>query len=53
MGHVFQVECWARHPKGCSFGVLWLSKLAKAMVKALERKNAIFGTYLFIFPNGN
>jgi len=36
MGHVFQVELWARHLRGCSFGCLWIGKLAKAMAKALK-----------------
>jgi len=39
--HVFQVEWWEKHPSGCSFQLLWLRKLAKAMAKALERKNDI------------
>jgi len=37
---------------GCSFGLLWLRKLAKAMDKALERKNGIFGTFIYE-NNGN
>ena len=41
MGHVFQAEWWERHPKGCSFGCLWLKKLAKAMAKALIRQRGI------------
>jgi len=49
MGHLFQVECWVRHPRGCLFGCLWLRKLAKAMDKDLERKNEIFR----IFVNEN
>jgi len=52
MGHVFQVECWAGHPRRCSFGCLWLRKLAKAMAKALERQNGIFGTFIYE-NNGN
>ena len=47
MGHVFQAEWWARHPSGCSFGFLWLMKLAKAMAKALERQK-IFLAHLFM-----
>jgi len=47
MGHVFQAECWARHPRGCSFGCLWLRKLAKAMVKALKRQKGILA-HLFM-----
>jgi len=35
-GHVFQAECWARHPRGCSFDCLWLRKLAKVMAKELK-----------------
>jgi len=41
MGHLFQAECWVRHPRGCSFGSAWLRKLEKAMAKALERHMAI------------
>ena len=52
MGHLFQAECWARHPRGCSFGCLWPGKLAKAMNKALERRNGIFGTFIYEI-NGN
>ena len=52
MGHLFQVECWARHPGICSFGCLWLKKLEKVMAKALERKNGIFGTFIYE-NNGN
>jgi len=36
MGHLFQAECWARHPRGCSFGCLWLRKLAREKAKALK-----------------
>jgi len=37
---------------GCSFGCLWLRKLAKAMAKDLERKNGMFGTFIYE-NNGN
>jgi len=47
VGHFFQAECWAKHPSGCSFDLLWLRKLAKAMAKALERKNGIYGTFIY------
>ena len=40
------------HPWRCSFGCLWLRKLAKTMVKTLERQNDIFGTYIYE-NNGN
>jgi len=50
VGHLFQVEFWAGHPRGCSFGCLWLKKLAKA--KNLERKKGIFGTFIYE-NNGN
>jgi len=43
MGQLFQAECWEKHLSECSFGLLWLSKLAKAMVKALKRKVALIG----------
>jgi len=52
MGHLFQDECWARHPKGVSFSCLWLRKFAKAIAKALERKNGIFCTIIYE-NNGN
>ena len=35
-GTLFQAKCWARHPTGCSFGYLWLRKLAKEMAKELK-----------------
>jgi len=35
-GHLFEDECWERHPRGCSFDCLWLRKLAKAMAIALN-----------------
>ena len=47
MGHVFQVEWWAGHPSGCSFGCLWLRKLAKAMAKELKRQKCIL-VHLFM-----
>ena len=47
MGHLFQVECWERHPKGCSFGLLWLRKLENAKANTLEKKNDIFGTFIY------
>jgi len=47
MGHLFQAQCWARHPRRCSFGCLWLRKLAKAMAKALKGKKA-FLAHLFM-----
>ena len=43
MAHVFQVECWEKHPSGCSFRLLWLIKLAKEMEKALERQETLIG----------
>jgi len=43
MGHLFQVEFWEIHPTGCSFGCLWLRKLAKA----LKGKKAILA-HLFM-----
>ena len=52
MGHIFQVECWAKHLSVCSFGLLWLRKLEKAMAKALQRQNRIFGTFIY-GNNGN
>ena len=47
MRHIFQDEWQTKHPNGCSFGLLWLGKLAKAMAKALERKRGIFGTFIY------
>ena len=52
MGYVFQAECWVGHPRGCSFGFLWLRNLAKEMDKELKRKNGIFGTFIYE-NNGN
>ena len=52
MGHIVQVEWWARHPRGCSFGCLWIRKLAKETAKALKRQNNIFGTFIYE-NNGN
>ena len=52
MGHLFQANCWEKHPSGCSFGLLWLRKLEKEKEKALERKNDIFGTFIYE-NNGN
>ena len=46
-GHIFETECWERHPRGCSFGCLWLRKLAKAMAKALKRQKGILA-HLFM-----
>lgn len=47
MWHIFQDEWWAKHPRGCSFGFLWLRKLEKEITKALERKDGIFGTLIY------
>jgi len=47
MGHIFQTKWWARHPRGCSFGCLWLRKLAKAKAKALKRQRGILA-HLFM-----
>ena len=52
MGHLFQVECWEKHPSGCSIRLIWLMKLKKEKAKALERKNGIFGTFIYK-NNGN
>ena len=49
MGHVLQVEWLEKHTSGCSFILLWLRKLAKAMEKALEMKGAI--SWNFIYEN--
>ena len=43
MGHEFQAKWWEKHHSGCSFGLLWLRKLVKAMEKALERHEALIG----------
>jgi len=43
MGHEFQAKWWEKHPSGCSFGLLWLRKLAKAMEKSLERHEEFIG----------
>jgi len=34
-GHVFQAEWWEKHPSGCSFGLLWLNKIGKAIEKGI------------------
>ena len=47
MGHIFQAKWWAGHPRGCSFGCLWLRNLENAMAKALKRKKSIL-THLFM-----
>ena len=52
MGHIFQVEWWAKHTCGCSFRLIWLRKLAKAKANGLERQNGIFGTFIYE-NNGN
>jgi len=52
MGHLFQAECWEIHPRGCSFGCLWLRKLARENSKTLERKNNILGSIIYK-NNGN
>ena len=41
MGHLFQYECWEKHPSGCSFQLIWLRKLEKEIEKDLERKSVI------------
>ena len=52
MGQVFQAEWWEKHPSGRSLSLLWLRKLEKEKAKALERKNDIFGTFIYE-NNGN
>ena len=52
MRHLFQAKCWEKHPSGCSFQLIWLRKLAKAIPKDLERKNENFGTFIYE-NNGN
>ena len=49
MGHLFQDECWVGHPRGCSFGCLWLRKLenAKTEAKTLKGRKA-FLAHLFM-----
>lgn len=34
MGHLFQTECWEKHPSGCSFMLLWLKENGKGFGKA-------------------
>ena len=44
-GHIFQAECWVGHPSvGVHFGLLWLSRLAKA--KELKGKTH-FDTFIY------
>ena len=38
MGHLFQVEFWARNHSGCSFGLISLRKLAKEKGKGFEKE---------------
>ena len=38
-----------KHPRECSFRLLWLRKLEKAMEKDLERKSGI--SWHFIYEN--
>jgi len=45
MGHVFQAEWWTGYPRWCSFGSLWIRKLAKAMAKASKRHEALIGIF--------
>ena len=52
MGHLFQAECWEKHPSGCSFRLIWLRKLEKEKEKSLKRQNGIFGTFIYE-NNGN
>lgn len=52
MGDIFQAKWWGKHPCGCPFGLLWLRKMEKEMVKALERKNGISSTFI-CENNGN
>ena len=49
MGHIFQVEWLEKHPSWCSFGLLWLRKLAKELVKDLKRKRGV--NWNFIYEN--
>ena len=41
MGHLVQVECQAKNPSGCSFGLLWLRKLEKEIEKDLESNETL------------
>ena len=34
MGHVFQDECWEKHPSGCSFWFIMAKKIGKGIEKA-------------------
>ena len=52
MGHLFQAECWEKHPSVFSFGLLWLRKMENTKEKALERKYDVFGTFIYE-NNGN
>ena len=52
MVHIFQDEGQEEHSSVCSFGCLWIRKLAKAMTKALKWQKAIFGTIIYE-NNGN
>ena len=52
MGHLFQVECWEKRPRGCPFALLWLRKLEKVVAKALKWGKSILGTFIYE-NNGN
>lgn len=43
MGHVFQGECWKKHPSGCSFRLLWLKKIGKGNGKGFGRQEELIG----------
>ena len=37
MGHIFQVECWAKHPSGHSFRLLWIKEIGKGNGKGFGK----------------
>ena len=43
MGHIFQVECWEKHPREVFLWIIMAKwKLAMEMAKTLERQRGIY-----------
>ena len=47
MGHVFQAECWEKHPNGCSFDLLWLREIGKGICKGFEKEKRYYQHFIY------
>ena len=52
MGHIFQAEWWARHPRGVFIWLFMAKEIEKGNGKGIKEEKRYFGTFIYE-NNGN